>query len=130
MTPLYDVLSIWPYIRKNANQLYYGGVKQAMALRTKNVHYKISEINARHWHEIAYRYSDGFIWGAMIELAERVVPALERVQDVLPHNFPQYVWESIATNMRKQTEAFLVHAPRDAWRRHDGDRLPASRQKG
>ena len=48
MTPLYDVLSVWPYVGKGRGQLHLRDVRLTMALHSKNTHYDIYGVRARH----------------------------------------------------------------------------------
>jgi len=111
MTPLYDVLSIWPYAGTGRGQLYRGNIKQAMALRSKNAHYKISEIRARHWHALAHKYGGESTWDAMLAMTANVEDALNHVEKILPNGFSQKIWNPIATNMHQQAREFLAQAP-------------------
>jgi len=110
MTPLYDVLSVWPYIGNGHNQLYRGDVKQAMALRSKNAHYRIASMTARHWRDFAYKYDGKQTWESLIAIAEHMNDALAQVQHILPDNFPQRIWEPIAENTTRQARNFLENA--------------------
>ena len=49
LAPLYDMLSAYPIIGTGANMLSPLKVKMAMAVRTKNTHWKMHEILRRHW---------------------------------------------------------------------------------
>ena len=55
MTPLYDVISIWPYIGDGAHQFRWRSAGLAMALRAKNAHYALHTLQARHWHALAMK---------------------------------------------------------------------------
>src|SRR5258708_38504911 len=77
LTPLYDVLSTWPVVGKRADQLDIHELKLAMALRSKKAHYKIVEIQPRHFQALADQYPDAEAWPAMIELAGRGVGGVE-----------------------------------------------------
>ena len=72
MTPLYDVLSVWPYVGKGRGQLHLRDVRLAMALRSKNVHYDIYGIRARHWYDLAMKNGGPAVWEAMLGLVEGV----------------------------------------------------------
>ena len=50
MTPLYDVISIWPYIGDGANQFRWRSAGLAMAMRAKNAHYTFHSIRTQYWH--------------------------------------------------------------------------------
>ena len=110
MTPLYDVLSVWPYVGKGRGQLHLRDVRLAMALRSKNTHYEIHTIRARHWHDLAMKNGGPLVWEAMQGLVDRVAPALDAVGAQLPHDFPERIWEPISKGMRAQAEKFLSDA--------------------
>jgi hypothetical protein len=46
MTPLYDVISIWPYIGDGAHQFRWRSAGLAMALRARNVHYALHTLSS------------------------------------------------------------------------------------
>jgi len=110
LTPLYDVLSTWPVVGKRGDQLDIHELKLAMALRGKNAHYKIVEIQPRHFQALADQYPGAVAWPAMIELTGRVEGAIEAVEKQLPDGFAQSVWASISKGMLKQAKSFLSHA--------------------
>jgi serine/threonine-protein kinase HipA len=110
LTPLYDVLSSWPVVGKRSDQLDLHELKLAMALRGKSVHYKIVEIQPRHFRALADQYPAAEAWPAMIELAGRVVEALEAVEKRLPKGFAESVWAPISRGMLGQARSFLSHA--------------------
>jgi serine/threonine-protein kinase HipA len=107
MTPLYDVLSMWPYVGKGRGQLHQRDVRLAMAVRSKNPHYRMFTIQARHWHQLAIKNGGPDIWDAMVGLVERVVPALDTVEAQLPDGFPGRIWDPISEGMRGQAQKFL-----------------------
>ncbi|HSZ09074.1 MAG TPA: type II toxin-antitoxin system HipA family toxin [Steroidobacteraceae bacterium] len=110
LTPLYDVLSTWPVVGKRADQLDIHELKLAMALRGKSAHYKVVEIQPRHFRELADRYPDAEAWPAMIELAGRVEGAIEAVEGRLPKGFAESVWGSTSKGMLAQAKLFLSQA--------------------
>src|SRR3984957_2634953 len=110
LTPLYDVLSTWPVVGKRADQLNIHELKLAMSLRGKTAHYKIVEIQPRHFQALADHYPEAQAWPAMIELAGRVEGAIARVQRRLPKRFAESVWVSISAGMQRQAQLFLTHA--------------------
>lgn len=76
MTPLYDVLSAWPLIGTGAHNLQYKKTKLAMAVRSKAAHYKLSEIQRRHWQALAQRSGVETAWQSMLDMAQRLEGAL------------------------------------------------------
>jgi serine/threonine-protein kinase HipA len=106
-TPLYDVLSIFPYVGDGANQLRWRKVGPAMALRSKNVHWHFHDILPRHWHALAMKAGGPLAWEAMVRLVQRVEPALDQVGRTLPQDFPPRTWDAISRGMRSQAARFL-----------------------
>jgi serine/threonine-protein kinase HipA len=107
-TPLYDVLSIFPYVGDGANQCRWRKVGPAMALRSKNVHWHFHDIESRHWHALAMKVAGPVVWDAMVSLVQRVEPALDQIGRTLPQDFPPRTWETIAQGMRFQAARFLA----------------------
>ena len=110
LTPLYDVLSAWPVVGKRPDQLDIHELKLAMALRGKNAHYKIREIQPRHFRALADRYPDAEAWPAMIELAGRVEGGVKAAERRLPKAFPESVWAPLSKGMIEQAKSFLSRA--------------------
>lgn len=111
LTPLYDVLSAWPVIGKGANQLQIQDAKLAMALPGRTRHYRISDIQARHWHALAQRTGMAGLWANMRNFVESAEDVIRRVERILPNNFPERVIGKVATGLRRQAENFLKFAP-------------------
>lgn len=102
-TPLYDVLSAHPIIGTGAGRLAAQKVKLAMAVRGKNVHYLLNQIQRRHW--IAQGQRIGFSApdiDAMIDaLTARTDAAIDEVSSLLPEDFPMDIAGSIFDGMRR-----------------------------
>lgn len=111
MTPLYDVLSAWPIIGNGANQLSPRKAKLSMALRGKNTHYHLHEINTRHWATLAQQSGVPGAFDAMVALVLQVPDALERVAAELPDDFPQRVFKPIQAGMLAHAEKFISDLP-------------------
>ncbi|MCI4427792.1 MAG: type II toxin-antitoxin system HipA family toxin [Burkholderiales bacterium] len=105
-TPLYDVLSAWPFIGKSAGKVAYQNLKLAMAIRSKNPHYEFGEIETRHWKGLAEQAGEG-AWEGMQEMVGNVRPALKRVEAELPDGFPAQVWDTISAGVRKHAAKFM-----------------------
>jgi len=110
LTPLYDVLSAWPVVGKRADQLDVHELKLAMAVRGKRAHYRIVEIQPRHFQALADRYPGAEAWPAMIELAGRVEEAIKAVEKRLPKEFAESVWAPMAKGTLQQAQSFLSYA--------------------
>ncbi len=106
LTPLYDVLSAWPVIGDGPNLLSPYKVRLAMGLRAKNKHYRLKDIRARHYRDIANTSGVPVAWDKIIELIGKVHPALSAVEKRLPPQFPQDLWARVSNGMLAQTEAF------------------------
>ena len=110
LTPLYDVLSTWPVVGRRADRLDIHELRLAMALRGRNAHYKIVEIQPRHFQALAHEYPDAEAWPAMIELAGRAEGAIKAVEMRLPKGLAESVWVSVSEGTLKQAKSFLAHA--------------------
>jgi serine/threonine-protein kinase HipA len=110
MTPLYDVLSMWPYFGDGPHQFRPRKAGLAMAVRSKKAHYLFHTIQARHWLQLAAKHGGDHVWGAMMQLVERVDGALAEVERRLPKDFPARTWESISTGMRNEAARFRREA--------------------
>lgn len=112
LTPLYDVLSVWPVIGHGPNLVAWQEAKLAMAVRSKNVHHELAGIQTRHWHELAQRSGADGTWEAMQALVARVEPTIATVQARLGAEFPRQTAQAIFEGMRRQArtwEAGLQH---------------------
>jgi serine/threonine-protein kinase HipA len=112
MTPLYDILSAWPYLGRGTNQLNRHKAGLAMAMRSKNAHYILKDIRTRHWHQLAMKNGGAEVWEAMLQLAENVDEALSTVESRLPNDFPIHTWTTISAGMRGEAKRFLSEPTR------------------
>lgn len=108
LTPLYDIISYWPYIGGGARRLDLREASLAMALRSKNAHYEVNTIQTRHWHTLASKNGGPDVWEAMLGLVGRIESALPTVERRLPDGFPPAVWVSVAAGMRSQRDKFMA----------------------
>lgn len=100
MTPLYDILSVYPVAGPRAGQLDPHKVKLAMAVESGNRHYRILEIHRRHWLAFAARLGLTSPGAIIDELVERAPRALDRVAARLPHAVPARLFEPIDRGVR------------------------------
>ena len=119
LTPLYDVLSAWPIIGAGANRVPYQRAKLAMAVKGVNVHYRLRDIQARHWQRLAASCGPG-VWEQMLQMARSVRHVLEGIESHLPENFPARVWTPIAAGMHRHAVQFLRAAESSAQTVDDG----------
>ena len=108
MTPLYDILSIWPYVGNAPSQFRWRKAGLAVAMRPKNAHYAFHSIQTRHWHALAISNGGPDVRDAMLGLVERVEPTLGKVEGGLPPDFPARTWEAIAAGVRSQARLFSM----------------------
>lgn len=106
MTPLYDVISVWPVIGRGPNQVAWQQAKLAMAVRSRNVHCELARIDARHWLGLAQRSGAEGVWEAMQALVARVESAITAVQAQLPPGYPERTAETVFAGLRQQLRAW------------------------
>ena len=100
LTPLYDVLSAYPVLGAGPGKLSPLKAKMAMAVRSKNVHWKMREIQRRHWLAVGDRngvvtpegHSARFVIDDLVARTPQVVQA---VRTRLPKGFPELLTDSI-----------------------------------
>src|SRR5699024_5913013 len=98
LAPLYDVLSAYPIIGTSANRLSPFKAKMAMAVRSKNTHWKMHDIQRRHWLVLGAEYgvvtSDGHGVASVVDdLLARTPEVVRIVRTQLPDDFPNDVAE-------------------------------------
>jgi serine/threonine-protein kinase HipA len=112
LTPLYDVLSAWPIIGYGKNELTFEKAKLAMALPGKRPHYRVNEITAHHFQELAKRTPAPGLWGCLQQLVESAPTALDRLEGKLPRGFPARVYTTVRNGIRAQLERFELMGSR------------------
>ena len=106
LTPLYDVVSILPIMGDAPNQFRRHKAKLAMAVSGKNRHYKLTEIQRRHFNAMATKCGYGASAEPLIEhILQRVPEAIEEVNAQLPTGFPQRVADTIFTGLQEAARA-------------------------
>lgn len=115
LTPIYDVLSVYPLIGPKAGQLAIQKAGLAMGVRgDKNMHYRLREISRRHWNITARR--NGLLDGGeeiINEIIARTPNVIAQVQKLLPRKFPEAVAQSIFSGLQKAANE-LNRVPRTA----------------
>lgn len=106
MTPLYDVLSVWPIVGRGPNQVPLQRARLAMAVRSRNAHYRLLELQPRHWRLLAMHSGVEGAFDRMLALVQSVPEALRQVESQLPADFPESVWLAIRQGMLSQCERF------------------------
>lgn len=109
LTPLYDVISIWPIIGRGAKKISWHNAKLAMSIRGKNKHYLVKDIQRRHFNQTAARCGLGETAEPFIrEILAATPNVITSVQKELPKGFPQHVLDTILKGLSdsaKQLEA-------------------------
>ena len=96
LTPLYDVLSIWPIIGNAANKISWHNARLAMSVRGRNKHYLVKDIRRRHFNDLAARCGLGETAEPLIKDILAATPAvIASVQENLPKGFPQRLLDAI-----------------------------------
>lgn len=106
LAPLYDVLSAWPIIGHGAGRIPWQKAKLAMALRARNAHYALSDIQVRHWKRLAEQSGSLDTWSKLQALADQVDAAITTVEARLPQGFPIDMAQQIFDGLRTQRQAF------------------------
>jgi serine/threonine-protein kinase HipA len=105
LTPLYDVLSAYPILGEGPGKLSPFKAKMAMAVRSKNPHWKMREIVRRHWLEVGARH--GVVTGdgrpasfVVDELVKQTPHVIEKVRKRLPGGFPMPLANSVLEGLQ------------------------------
>ena len=101
LTPFYDVLSAWPIIGRGAKHLNLHDAKMAMAVRSKNAHWKLSEIQPRHWDAVSRFAGLGDATTLLQEVATQTPDVIEAVNRELPAKFPALVQDRIFRGLER-----------------------------
>jgi serine/threonine-protein kinase HipA len=102
LTPLYDVLSAWPVTGSRQNQVHRKKLKLAMALRGASKHYRVAEIERRHFNTTAQQCGLGKDMEAIIaDVVAQTKAVIESVGAKLPNGFPEELFDSVTTGLQK-----------------------------
>jgi serine/threonine-protein kinase HipA len=112
LTPLYDVLSAYPVLGEGPSKISPFKAKMAMAVRSKNAHWKMRDIQRRHWLALGARHGvltdQGHEVGHVIDqVVERTPAVIAAVNARLPHGFDQNVADAIFNGMRSSAERLV-----------------------
>jgi serine/threonine-protein kinase HipA len=107
MTPLYDILSAWPVMGDAPNRISRYKATLAMAVRSKNAHYRLREIMPEHWHGLATRTGIDGLWAEMVDMVASISDVFDRVQAMLPERFPEPVWNAVKRGTLEHARQFL-----------------------
>jgi HipA-like protein len=109
LTPLYDVLSIWPIMGEGPDKILWRNARLAMSVRGNNKHYLLKDIRRGHFNGTAAQSGFGETAEPLIEHIPAATPrVISSVQQDLPKGFPQHVLDTILKGLSrsaKQLEA-------------------------
>ena len=102
LTPIYDVMSIWPVEGNGANQFSWYKAKLAMALQGKNRHYSFKDIQRRHFNATATKFFQRESAEDVIkEVLEDLEKAITAVAARLPIGYPERIAISVFEGLRR-----------------------------
>ena len=105
LTPLYDVISVWPIMGEGPNKISWPDAKLAMSVRGKNKHYLLENIQRTHFNAMAALSGVGETAEPLIKEVLAATPAvIASVQKELPPGFPQHVLDAILQGLKKSAE--------------------------
>jgi serine/threonine-protein kinase HipA len=109
LTPLYDVLSAYPVLGEGPAKISPFKAKMAMAVRSKNAHWRMRDIQRRHWEVLGARHGvvtgDGRPVRALIDdVVTRTPGAIAAVRDNIPTGFPMSVADSILHGLQNAAD--------------------------
>lgn len=112
LTPVYDVMSLWPVEGNGASQFSWYKAKLAMALHGKNRHYSFKDIQRRHFNVSAQKF---FQRESAEDVIKEVLEALEQaiagVTARLPTGFPERVALSVFAGLRRMAHILADSPP-------------------
>jgi serine/threonine-protein kinase HipA len=107
MTPLYDVISIYPVV--SAKQIDIQQVKMAMAVQGNNRHYRWDRIVRRHWLETAGKCRFDPISMELIlkECCDMAGDCMMTVKEMIPKGFPDHIAGAIFTGLMRARDRLV-----------------------
>ena len=112
MTPLYDVMSIWPVEGSGPNQFSRHDAKLAMAVSGKRKHYRLKDIQRRHFNAMARRCHFGADAEPLIQGVLAATPGVvERVGARVPAGFPAAVADRVLAGLARSAKALQGMPP-------------------
>lgn len=99
LTPFYDVLTAQPFF--DAHQIERKKMKMAMSVGNNN-HCKMEEIHGRHFIQTAQRarLPEYIAKQALEEISNIAEKALQKVEEILPPDFPNEIHASVQRSMK------------------------------
>jgi serine/threonine-protein kinase HipA len=111
LTPLYDVMSIWPVEGSGPNQWSWFKARLAMGMWSRSKHDAFRDVQRRHFNTMALKCSYGASAEPLIQrLIDETPRVIERVSAALPERFAARVAERIFKGL-KSSAAKLEKMP-------------------
>jgi len=111
LTPLYDIMSAWPIVGDGPRLLQWQKLKLAMAVRSKSAHYRMANIQRRHWNVVAKANAVGKDFEPVIQrLIDQTPRVVAAIAARLPAGFPTAVSEPILGGLVSQVKRLSSHA--------------------
>jgi len=106
LTPLYDLISAYPILGNKASQIAPQKLKMAMGISGKNKHYTWQRITNRHFRETGGKIGlpEKTIQDLFDFFYESIPIAINKMSDLIPKGFPQYIPDAIFAGLRKKRE--------------------------
>jgi serine/threonine-protein kinase HipA len=101
LTPVYDVISLWPVVGSRGDQVHPSKLRLAMALHGGSKRYRVGEIRRDHFERTAERCGIDGSAAILDDVVERTPAVIEAVARELPKGFPEEVFASVTKGMRK-----------------------------
>lgn len=112
LTPIYDVMSIWPVEGGGPNQFSRHDLKMAMAVSGKNRHYKFREIQRRHFNAMARKCNVAKDAETLIQEVLAATPGVvDSVASRLPAGFPAVVADRILHGLEASAKLLQAMPP-------------------
>jgi serine/threonine-protein kinase HipA len=109
LTGLYDVMSAYPVLGNGQNQWSEHDLSVAMALLGKNHHYRIRDIQRRHFNSTAQKVGFGASAEPVIQrILDRTPAAIAEVEAALPAGFATAVADTVFIGLRTAAEALAL----------------------
>lgn len=103
LTPVYDVMSVFPVMGRGHNKIPKEKVKMAMAVSGKNRHYKWIDITFDHWIATAKLcgLDSSTVETIISELVKNTSNVITTVSSQLSYDFPKTISDSIFSGMER-----------------------------
>lgn len=104
LTPAYDVLSAHPISGSGPNQFSPFKAKLAMAVKGTHYHYKLMDVQKKHWvnHAAIVGLGDNVALSIIDEIVSSTEKVIDEVSRQIPDAFPHKMADAIFAGMRAQ----------------------------